>query len=285
ADAVLAIPPVLCYDPSEMAREEYLRRLQRQGLDDLIRFGQPEFTESWFPYTSGEVGPYYIQSIVVERDGAAYRRAVDALCELIRLEIGLDGFDAISGGESRDWDFSNPVAASLEKPHVKIYKNGRMLGARPAGRRVVHVADLNNQGSSIRDIWAPAVRSAGGELIHAFFFVDRLEDGVEVLEDIGVPAASVVPLDGEAWRYLRERGYIDEHMYRSLERRRLDKRGWAVEALRRHPDPLGRLLTSDDEADRAKGRRILEVGYPEHRGELLALLSRRGYAVDDRKGA
>ncbi|MFO7780119.1 MAG: hypothetical protein R6W94_00675 [Spirochaetia bacterium] len=267
-----------------MPESQRLRELQRRGLDDLVRFGQPQFTDTWYPYTSGEVGPFYIQSIVVEQDGAAYRRSVDALCELIEATVGVDAFDAVSGGESRDWDFSNPVAASLEKPHVKIYKDGRLLGASPAGRRIVHVADLNNQGSSMRDVWAPVLRAAGGEIVHAFFFVDRLEDGVGILEELGIPSAAVVPLDGEAWRYLRDIEYISDGMYASLERRRADKTAWAVEALRSHIEPLGRMLESPKESEVRRGMRILEVGYPGHREELLELLGRRGYRLPRQDG-
>jgi orotate phosphoribosyltransferase len=260
-----------------MPDTERLRFLQRRSLDDLVRFGQPQFTETWFPYTSGEVGPFYIQSIVVERDGGAYRRAVDALCELIVETVGTDGFDAVSGGESRDWDFSNPVAVSLAKPHVKIYKNGRLLGADPAGQRVIHVADLNNQGSSMRDVWAPVLKAAGATLIHAFFFVDRLEDGVAVLDGLGIPSASVVPLDSHAWTHLRDVAYISDELYASLERRREDKRAWGVRALREHIDQLGAMLESASASEVSKAERILNIGYPEHRAELLELLSQRGY--------
>jgi orotate phosphoribosyltransferase len=250
-------------------------------LTDLVRFGQPRFTDTWFPYTSGEVGPYYIQSIAVEGDGAAYRRAVDALCELAELTVGVDGFDAVSGGESRDWDFSNPVAASLSKPHIKIYKNGRLLGAEPAGARILHVADLNNQGSSMRDIWEPTLREAGGKLVGALFFVDRLEDGVGVLRDLGIPTASVVPLDEAAWAFLRDIEYISDDLYVSLRRRLEDKHAWGIEALRSHIEPLGEMLESTDEKEISRGRRILDVGYPQHREELLDILNRRGFDVDD----
>ncbi len=267
----------LCYEIRRMSGADRFRELQRGGLDDLVSFGQPTFTDSWFPYTSGEVGPFYIQSIVVEQDGGAYRRSIDALCELIEATVGLDRFDAVSGGESRDWDFSNPVAAALRKPHVKIYKDGRILGATPGGQRIVHVADLNNQGSSMRDVWAPVVRAAGGEIVHAVFFVDRLEDGVGALEELGIPSSSVVPLDEYAWSYLRDIGYITEDIYHSLERRRHDKRAWAVEALRADIDRLGEMLESNLKADVTRAERILREGYPEHRAELLELLEQHGY--------
>ena len=146
--------------------------LQEEDLKALTKQGEPQFTDTWFPYTSGEIGPYYIQSVVVEKDGIDYARAIDALCHLIKESVSLD-FDAISGGESRDWDFSNPVAVALKKPHIKIYKDGKVLGSDIEGKRIVHVADLNNEGSSIRDLWYPTIEDNNGEMIHAFFYVDK----------------------------------------------------------------------------------------------------------------
>ena len=121
----------------EEINEERRLELQKQGLNALTKQGEPKFTETWFPYTSGEVGPYFIQSIVVEKDGEDYFNSINALCELIKGTIGLENFDVIGGGETRDWDFSNPVAAFLKKPHVKVYKDGKTLGAEVEGKKVV----------------------------------------------------------------------------------------------------------------------------------------------------
>jgi len=259
--------------------ENRKKELRKRSLADLLRLGEPKFTDAWFPYTSGEVGPYYVQSVTIEKDGEAYARAVDGIAELIVSVLGKDGFDVVSGGESRDWDFSNPTAYLLRKPHAKLYKNGKVLGADLAGKRVVHVADLNNEGSSIRDYWYPIVKEKGGSLMHVFFFIDRMEEGVRVLNALNLPSESLVAFEDDAWRDLLSLGAIDESMYRSLMARNADRRSWAEKALKRRPDILGDMLTSGDGDTVARAWKILDVGYPHLKEELLAALVAGGYAV------
>jgi hypothetical protein len=105
-----------------------------------------------------------------------------------------------------------------------------------------------------------------------------------VLAELGIPSSAVVPLDSEAWRYLRDIAYISDEMYASLERRRQDKRGWALEALRTHIDRLGAMLESPSEPERVRAMRILDAGYPDHREELLARLAEHGYRVSAKGG-
>ena len=67
-----------------MITQERRLELQKQGLLALVKQGEPKFTDKWFPYTSGEVGPYYIQSIVVENDGQDYH---DAVIPMVSISI------------------------------------------------------------------------------------------------------------------------------------------------------------------------------------------------------
>lgn len=262
-----------------MLSEERRRALKKQSLEDLARLGEPQFTDTWFPYTSGEVGPYYVQSVAIEKDGDAYARAVSGLCELAEAILGRDGFDVISGGESRDWDFSNPVAYSLRKPHAKLYKNGKILGAAISGKRVLHVADLNNEGSSVRDFWYPIIRSNGGMLKQAIFFIDRMEEGIKVLRSLNLPCDSLAPLDEDAWQTLFSIGVIDREMYKSLAQRSEDRHEWARRALRDHPEVLGAMLESAEPDTAKRGWKILDTGYPEMKTELLELVRERGYRI------
>ncbi len=255
--------------------EAKLLELQKENLLRLVKHGEPKFTDKWFPYTSGEVGPYYIQSVVVERDGDDYRAAIDSICKLIEGTVGED-FDAISGGESSDWDFSNPVAYALKKPHVKLYKDSKPLGAEIKGKRIVHVADLQNEGSSIRDLWHPQIDKNGGKLIHAFFYVDRLEHGVQVMEELGIPSLSVVPLGANAWQILQDIGYITPELYKSLNKRMENSTAWAHNALKTHIVLLDDMLRSENPKEKAKGEKILST-YKEIRQDLLDILEARGY--------
>ena len=110
-----------------------------------------------FFYTSGQIGPYYINThylyggeqaanellalidgMAGDRDnvaaavtaatvkhyeaGGVYKQLIDGMCEYINQNIGSD-FDYISGGERRDWFFSLIIARQLGKEHLTIFKD------------------------------------------------------------------------------------------------------------------------------------------------------------------
>jgi orotate phosphoribosyltransferase len=251
----------------ELQTRELLSLAERKGF---------KFTDKFFPYTSGQIGGYFVQSIDITGNGQAYRSAIDALAEVVN---GVTGeFDVISGGESRDWDFSNPVAYALGKPHAKLYKDpakNPALGAGIRDQRIVHVADLQNEGSSIRDCWLPQIQEAGGKLVHAVFYVDRLEDGVEVMRELGIPSDAVIRLDKNAWQTLLDNGVISREVYDSLNKRLEDKTKWAHDMLRGNIDHLIGLCR--DPKTTAKADKILDRGYPELRDELKELMLKHGY--------
>lgn len=252
-----------------MKNARYLQ-LQEQNLRNLILTGAFQFVNEhapWFPYTSGQIGAYYIQSIAIEKDGPAYATAIQSLVELIGDMA--EPCDVISGGESRDWDFSNPVAVALGKPHLKLYKDGRALGAEVAGKRVLHVADLNNEGSSLRDHWKPAIEKRGGRLLGLLSFVDRQEDGLQVLQQLGLPAWSVVPLDKAAWDFMLREKHIAPQLHQTLQERMQDKEAWALKALQRYPDYFRQFY--HDQKNRAKAEKIM-LTYPTIRPALEAML-------------
>ncbi|MBD3355109.1 hypothetical protein GF361_03940 [Candidatus Woesearchaeota archaeon] len=252
-------------------------RMQEVNLDALVRNNGFQFTETFFPYTSGQIGPYYIQSVVVEKNGEDYVQAIQDMAVMIRKTLGIKEGEPdyiISGGESRDWDFSNPVAYDLGLPHAKIYKNGKLLGVDMKKKHVIHVADLNNEGSSPRDKWVPAINQAGGEIKHIFFYVDRMEDGVEVMKELGLESHSVVPLDEHAWQYLQDKDVISKEVYNSLNKRMEDKQTWAEDMLRSKAgfETLANLY--GDEKTIAKAQKILNVGYLDLKEELAQRLEK-----------
>ena len=129
-------------------------------LDALIQTKALRFSlpGEVFWYTSGTVGPYYINThylfgssseaesllafIDCEKNSPKFtqnlmervvkqyemspifRGVIDSLVDLVEDEM--EGVvDAVSGGERRDWFFSLAVAARLDLPHVFIFKNLR----------------------------------------------------------------------------------------------------------------------------------------------------------------
>ncbi|MBQ43438.1 MAG: orotate phosphoribosyltransferase [Gemmatimonadetes bacterium] len=135
--------------------------------------------EEVFLYTSGTVGPYYINTHYlmggpgpaeefltfidsdkdeIERfpvdllariqtayeDNAGYRAVVDALVGRAKAEMGCIGMvDGVSGGERRDWFFSPAVAHRLGVSHLYIYKDLRTVLHESQGRGGERAEDID----------------------------------------------------------------------------------------------------------------------------------------------
>jgi len=244
-------------------------RLQEQHLTALAENGGFQFTKTFFPYASGEIDSYYVQSAAIMQNGIDYHQACDAIENLVREVAPPSGdFGCISGGESRDWMFSFPVAEKMRLPHAMIYKDGKRLGADMKDKRVVHIADLNNEGSSPRDYWIPAIKDAGGTIEHIFFYVDRLEDGVQVMEDLGLQSHSLVPLDAHAWDYLKSLKVLGPQTHHQLIERAENKDAWARKMLKSKAGKRRLADLFEDSKTNAKARKILDKGYPDMKEEL-----------------
>mgnify|MGYP001588625896 FL=1 len=186
------------------------RNFQESNLGLIAENDGFKFSDTFFPYTSGEIGPYFVNSEVVVKSPTAYHHAIESLKHIVLHEIGLNNFDLISGGESRDWLFSNPLSKDIMKPLRILYKDGRKFGGDVNGKRVLHVSDLNNEGSSLRDLWVPSIRKDGGTIEHYLTYVERMEKGIGVLRSLGIQGHSVVPLDEVAWNFLLKWETLDD---------------------------------------------------------------------------
>ena len=113
-----------------------------------------------FIYTSGKIGPYFINTQFLYGSQKAaqdyldlanaqleteakdlipanlfeelqkqyetnetYKTVIDTLTDFITSKIDLANFDYISGGERRDWFFSIMTSYLLGKPHITLYKD------------------------------------------------------------------------------------------------------------------------------------------------------------------
>jgi len=131
---------------------------------------------------------------------------------------------AISGGQTRDWIFSCPVAMQLGLPHASLYKpseenpdrielldrdgkvKDREVHAFP-GTYIIHIVDLITEAASCYDGqeggWIPRLRNKGAEIDNLFAVVDRDQrgdeglTGPERLDKIGVNVASCVKIGPE----------------------------------------------------------------------------------------
>ena len=111
-----------------------------------------------FWYTSGKIGPYFINTHFVygsEADAnellkfidenkhdklgmpkplfemvkkqyetnSIYKDVIDEMVTFIKDNINVNEIDYISGGERRDWFFSYVIANILQKPHITVFKD------------------------------------------------------------------------------------------------------------------------------------------------------------------
>ena len=167
----------------------------------------PENKPFW--YTSGKIGPFFINAQFLygsENDSkelldfidselentpkesipknifekvfnqysnnSIFFEVINELKRYLESNINIEEIDYVSGGERRDWYFSNIIAHLLNKPHITIFKDLSMVKSSPdfaestrefslQDKKVLHVADLLNQASSYIRAWIPAIEEKG----------------------------------------------------------------------------------------------------------------------------
>ncbi len=203
---------------------------------------------------------------------------------------------AISGGETRDWIFSGPVAHELGYSHISVYKNGQLYraslnggsfsqnGNDISGLHAIHIADLLTVGSSVYDTnqkpptgWVPYVRSAGGEVSDVYAVVDRVQGGPENLQRAaGVDVACFVPIDAAFLRkHSRNAALGIEYLK--------DPRKWSENYIREHgTDALMAFFDPNGKIDHGRKfvRRYEKTLRESGRWEQLEAQARGKYGVD-----
>lgn len=151
----------------------------------LNRIGALKF--GTFKLTSGEVSPYYMDLRIVPSFPDAFRRICDLYVELIRSDVGADGFDRIAGIPTAGISFASITAYQLKKPFLYVrtaereHGRGRQVeGILLPGNRVLLMDDLITKGGSILKA-AEAVRAEGGVVTDAIVLMDREENGKQNL--------------------------------------------------------------------------------------------------------
>ena len=274
---------------------------------DAIRIC-PENKPFW--YTSGKIGPYYINTHFIysnEQDAnnllrfiddnkdnkeelpkkvfeetlkhyntsEIYKNVINQAIEFIKENIDVNEIDYVSGGERRDWFFSNIIANKLGKPHISIFKDLSVVindnnfenvlrqtieppvtyGDSPLtkGAKVLHIADLITEAVSYSRAWIPAVNGLGGKIVWSVSIVDRLQGGKDKLENEGIKSLSIVSMDSELFVKALELGIINQEQLKMLNKYTNDPDETMKEFIKSHPDFLENALNSDEyEAARAR---------------------------------
>ena len=216
-----------------------------------------------FWYTSGKIGPYFINThFVYGNEKAAvellsfidecladkltlpekvfekvlkqyetneiYKNVINTMKNYIEENIDATEIDYVSGGERRDWFFSNMIAYLLNKPHLSIYKDLSVVesdnnfeNAKPIssldGKKVLHVADLITVASSYIRAWIPSIRNLGSEICWSCVVVDRMQGGKDKIEAEGVKSLSLVQVDKNLFKRAHELNIINESQVAMLD--------------------------------------------------------------------
>ncbi|MCB9988619.1 MAG: orotate phosphoribosyltransferase [Rhodospirillales bacterium] len=188
-----------------------------------------------FKYTSGNIGPVYVDCRRPISFPAERTRLMDMAAQVLREEIGADQIDIVAGAETAGIPYGAFVADRLEKPMIYIRKkakgHGRMSqieghfdeGTSP---RVLLVEDLQNFGAS-KKVFVDALREAGARIDH-FFVLFNYGNRPEVDAD-----NEAMGLTGHAlctWRDIlaaaRAGSYFDAETLDSVEAYLDDPQGW-----------------------------------------------------------
>lgn len=252
-----------------------------------------------FWYTSGKIGPYYINTHFLygsEQDAVEllefidfekqdkenlpkkvfektfehyqaneiYKHVIDEMIKFIKENIDINEIDYISGGERRDWFFSNIVANKLSKPHITIYKDLSMIVTDSEfeeiidkedvkDSKVLHIADLITEASSYLRAWIPAIKSLGAEIKWSTVVVDRMQGGKEKLEKENVKSLSMINIDESLFEKALNMNIINENQFEMLKNFYENPDETMRKFLIAHPEFLENALKSDEKtAARAK---------------------------------
>ena len=245
-----------------------------------------------FWYTSGKIGPYFINTHFVygnEKDAVEllsfidealanhltlpknvfektlkqyntneiYKNVINTMKSYIEENLDVSEIDYISGGERRDWFFSNILAYLLDKPHISIYKDlstvvsdskfeNTEVVQNIEGKKVLHIADLITVASSYIRAWIPAIENLGGKIEWSCVVVDRMQGGKEKLAEKNVKALSLVDVDSTLFKQALDMGIINEAQQEMLEGFFTNPDETMRQFLIAHPEFLENALNSDE---------------------------------------
>ena len=198
-----------------------------------------------------------------------YHDVIEHIKSYIEENIDINEIDYISGGERRDWYFSNIMAYLLGKPHVTIYKDLSTVTSNSnfteskiqdkiEGKRFLHLADLLNQSASFTRAWIPAIKKLGSNIVWSVFAVDRMQGGTETLTNDGVKVYSLLQIDNTLFNKAFDLGIINNKQLTMLENFKKDPDGSMKTFLINHPEFLENSLNSDNSKTQKRAKLLVE---------------------------
>jgi orotate phosphoribosyltransferase len=195
-----------------------------------------------FQYTSGRVGPVYIDCRRLISFPAARSTLMEFASALINEHLTDKEIDTIVGGETAGIPYAAFLSERLNKPMAYIRKKPKGVGrlAQIEGhveenKNVLLVEDLQNYGSS-QKTFIEALRAANLNIKHAFvLFSYGNENAKQIMKDLNV---SLLSLAGwlDVIRAARENGYFDDDTLNSVQSYLDDPIAWSNKYKKTHDD-------------------------------------------------
>ena len=215
--------------------------------------------------------PAYILDILLKQyeTNGLYKMVIDVLIEKSKKEP----VDFISGGERRDFFFSVLPAYFLKKPHLFIFKDSGAVYTDAnfqntthaseidlKGLVSLHIVDLITEASSFIRAWIPVIKELGAEMKSTLTVVDRLQGGMQILQNENVKGESLVEIDPLLFEQAHKRGDINEQQMRLVMDFISNPDVFMPSFLAQHPKFIEQqLLLGGKNAERA--RLAIEKGY------------------------
>lgn len=189
-----------------------------------------------FTYTSGRVGPVYIDCRRLISFPAARDRLMNYGAHMLRSQIKHESIDLIAGGETAGIPYAAMLAERMGVPMLYVRKKPKGFGRMAQieghmakdGENVVLIEDLQTDGGS-KKVFVDALRQAGAVVKHAFviFHYGIFAASDKNMKDMGITLHALT----NWWEVLtvaRAEKYFDEQTLSSVESFLKDPVAWSV---------------------------------------------------------
>lgn len=191
------------------------------------------------------------------KNNSIYQYTINTMIQAIKENVNIDDIDYISGGERRDWYFSNIIAYLLKKPHLTLFKDLEAFVspydfsstekiADLTKKKVLNCSDLVTAASNYVRSWIPAIRNLHGNLAWTCYVVDRKQGGTEILEKEGVKTISLSSVDDSLFEKAYELNIINVVQLELLKKFYKNPYQTMRKFLIAHPEFLKNALNSDE---------------------------------------
>ena len=198
-----------------------------------------------------------------------FKYTIDTMLKAIKSNVNVDEIDYISGGERRDWYFSNMIAYLLKKPHLTLFKDMEAFVS-PYDfsstnkitdlerKTVLNASDLVTAATNYVRSWIPAIKQLNGKLLWTCYVVDRKQGGTEILENAGIKTIPLAFVDTSLFEKAFELKIINQGQLDMLKGFYDDPYATMRNFLLNHPEFIENALNSTDERTLKRAKLLVD---------------------------